>query len=243
MKISRSWYIVMIGGALIASAMVGCKRDRIERHRVTKPPPPEAVSEAAQPDTLRVDPRKARTPGGEQATNAGRLPAGHPDVNGMTPPEVEQMKEMAARMPGIAKPQAAGDAGIVFTLPAGWTEKSPPGPMLLHEFAAGDARATVSMLSGDGGGLLANVNRWRGQLGLAAMDREAFMKIVMPVKVDGIDGWRVDMAGQGDGAKATLGVIVERGGATWFFKMNGQTDAVKSQTETFDQFVQSVKWK
>lgn len=239
MKISRSWYIVMIGGALIASAMIGCKRDRIERHRVTKLPPPEVAPEAAQPETLRADPRKARTPGDEQATNEGRLPAGHPDVGGMTD---EQMKEMAARMPtGSAKPQAA--EGVLFTLSAGWTEKSPPGPMLLHEFAAGDARATVSMLGGDGGGLLANVNRWRGQIGLAAMEQQALMKSATPVKVDGIEGWRVELTGQGEGAKATLGVIVERGGATWFFKMNGQADAVKSQTGAFDAFVQSVKWK
>ncbi len=57
-------------------------------------------------------------------------------------------------------------------VPAGWQEVS-GGQFLVAKFnLTGDNGATaavnVSSSNGDGGGLAANVNRWRGQLGLHA---------------------------------------------------------------------------
>ena len=62
-------------------------------------------------------------------------------------------------------------------------------------------------------------------------------------RVDGVAGWRVDLAGTGPDAKRTVGVMVERGGAAWFFKLVGSREAVKKQVVAFDKFVQNVKWK
>lgn len=225
MKTSRLWYIVMIGGAVLASSMVGCKKEQIERHRVAKLPAEEQV---------------AKEPSDVPQTNAGSLPEGHPDVGAMTP---QQMQAMAKAMPEIARSQGVGGLDVTFDVPEGWTQKLPPGAMLLHEFTAGQARMTVSMLGGNGGGLLANVNRWCGQLGLEAFDQEGLMQVVKPVMVDGVEGWRVELAGRGEEAMGTIGVIVERSGAAWFFKMNGGNVAVKSQSAAFEAFMHSVKWK
>src|ERR1051325_4233494 len=54
-------------------------------------------------------------------------------------------------------------------IPDGWTEQPAP-QMLLGKFEVqaegGRAEITISTFPGDGGGLLANVNRWRKQVGL-----------------------------------------------------------------------------
>ncbi len=57
---------------------------------------------------------------------------------------------------------------VSWTLPAGWTEEKGRGERSATlRFGDGEPRLelSVSRLGGDGGGTLANVNRWRGQMG------------------------------------------------------------------------------
>lgn len=61
-------------------------------------------------------------------------------------------------------------------LPQGWTESPATGMRRASfEAKAGDALGDVSLveLTGQGGGMVANVNRWREQLGLPALDEAA----------------------------------------------------------------------
>src|SRR5690606_181737 len=98
--------------------------------------------------------------------------------------DTESRERLGVRMPGAAKAPAAtapsSDAGaaqtgasasgLSFDLPATWTEL-PPQQFRDANFRAGDGvECYVTMLGGDGGGLLANVNRWRGQIGLQTTD-------------------------------------------------------------------------
>jgi len=84
-------------------------------------------------------------------------------------------------------------------LPAGWKEIPNP-QMLLAKFViqgSGGAQADVniSMLAGQGGGVMMNVTRWRGQLGLPPMSEEDFSKQARTVDVAGVKGTLVDMTG------------------------------------------------
>ena len=61
-------------------------------------------------------------------------------------------------------------ANSIWTIPPDW-QALPPSQFLLAEFAitgtnGAKAEVNVAEMGGEGGGLLANVNRWRGQLGL-----------------------------------------------------------------------------
>jgi hypothetical protein len=80
----------------------------------------------------------------------------------------------AGMTPGMAMPPAAG--APQWEVPAGW-QQQPPGSMVIGRFALGaqDAKAevTVSSFPGDTGGLVANVNRWRGQVGLEPVEDAA----------------------------------------------------------------------
>jgi hypothetical protein len=132
----------------------------------------------------------------------------------------------------------------IWTIPADWQE-APPSEFLLAKFIIvieGDAKAQVniSQLAGEGGGFLANVNRWRGQLGLPPVD-------VLTSSIDSGDGKMqiVDLAGTDSktGKPARLiGAIIPRNGETWFYKLMGDEQIVAQQKDAFTKFVQSAKY-
>jgi hypothetical protein len=127
-------------------------------------------------------------------------------------------------------------------VPAGWQEH-PPTSMLLAKFLvtadAAKATVTVSRLEGDGGGLLPNVNRWRGQIGLPPIDQAGLEKLVSPREAPNRQTVLVDMAG---GNTRMLAAVVPVAGQTWFFKFLGDTAAIEQQKAAFLQFVQSTKF-
>ena len=164
----------------------------------------------------------------------GGLPVGHPDVSEPRP----------AAAPAVLT--RAGQPN--WTVPAGWQEVG-GGQFLVAKFmitGAGNAQAAVNVSSsaGDGGGALSNVNRWRGQLGLAPIDPQVF--------ADGNDNpapggprYQVDITGTDPktGKPVRLvGAIVPQSGQTWFYKLMGEATVVGAQKAAFIQFVQGVKY-
>jgi hypothetical protein len=102
----------------------------------------------------------------------------------------------------------------------------------------------VSQLTGDGGGLAANVNRWRGQLGLAAVDEAEIAKLPT-IDATGVKTVVADITGTDAraGKPARLvGVVVPANGATWFYKLMGDPAVVGAQKEALVRFVQSAKY-
>lgn len=136
-------------------------------------------------------------------------------------------------------------------VPGSWQEQ-PATTMLLARFAmkdqsSGKADVTVSALSGEGGGLLANVNRWRTQqLGLGPIDTAELAKVVSPLEVNGIKATLVEMANpkpsSGGGAKRIVVALVPHGGQTWFFKLLGDDAVVAKEKAALLKFVQSVRF-
>ena len=137
----------------------------------------------------------------------------------------------------------------IWTIPADW-QQADPGVMLLAKFSigSGDAKAdvNVSALSGEGGGLLANVNRWRHmQLGLEAVDQTGLEKLVSTFDANGNQASLVDFTGTDSktGKPARLiGAVVPVTGQTWFYKLMGDEQIVAQQKDAFTKFVQSAKY-
>ena len=165
----------------------------------------------------------------------GQLPPDHPSL-------------------GDAGPAAGGSspgdsAKPVWDAPATWKETS-AGPMLFAKFQIttdGDAQAAVniSVLGGDGGGPLANVNRWRGQLGLAPLGEADLMKEAGSLDVAGGKAMFIDMTGSDPKTQQKarmIGAIVSRPGQTWFYKLMGNDQLVARESAAFTNFVQTVKY-
>jgi hypothetical protein len=158
-----------------------------------------------------------------------RLPAGHPPIQ--------------AAIPAMAKEtDSAGKAQ--WEVPASWTEE-PPTQMLLARFTVTnkDARVhiTVSSFPGDVGGLLANVNRWRGQVNLPRIEETQLANAVKSIRVQSEEGTLVEQENPDGKSASLIGVAVPHNGQTWFFKMFGDVKLVAREKETFVKFVQNVK--
>jgi hypothetical protein len=161
------------------------------------------------------------------ATDEGRVPDARPS-------------DLNASPASAAKPS--------WEVPAGWREV-PATEMLLAKFLVGGndgkAEVTVSAFPGDVGGLLANVNRWRGQVALAPIDQADLEKQITSLDVMGGKAMLVDVSGQNAraGSKARLvGVIVPRAGQTWFYKLMGDPAVAEREKDAFIKFVQSVRY-
>ena len=165
------------------------------------------------------------------------LPPGHPAVGdtGMSAPPA------AAPVSSEGKPN--------WQVPAGWQEVA-GGQFLVAKFMlAGEGGATaavnVSSSSGEGGGLVGNVNRWRGQLGLAPWSEAEASQSVTMIDVAGGKASLVDLSGtdaRTGQPTRLIGVMVPQSGQTWFYKLMGDAKVVESQKATFTQFVQGVKY-
>jgi hypothetical protein len=149
-----------------------------------------------------------------------------------------------------AAPAAQNEnTNTLWTIPPGW-QSMPPSQFLLAEFSvsgANGAKAEVNVaeLDGEGGGLLANVNRWRGQLGLAAVGENDLPQLAQSLDVPGGRATLVDFAGVNakTGAPTRLvGAVVSQNGRTWFYKLMGDGPIVAQQKDTFTKFIQSANY-
>jgi hypothetical protein len=171
------------------------------------------------------------------ATAQTQLPPSHPPID-------------VGSMAGQAGPVASsGQFKPNWEVPSGWKE-IPGGQFLVAKFVlpgGGDvpAAVNVSKSPGDGGGLLANVNRWRGQLGLAPVAEAELATQVQSIDLPGGKGTLADIAGQDarTGQKARLlAAVVPRSGETWFYKLMGNAQVVQQEKDAFMKFVQGVKY-
>jgi hypothetical protein len=148
----------------------------------------------------------------------------------------------------LAAPEASSDAPK-WNLPAQWVETS-PRPMIFKSFSVADdsgakAEITVSFLGGAGGGLLANVNRWRGQLGQGPIEAGQLDGLTETLATPDGTATLVDFMGVNaeTGRSARLVVaIVPHGENTWFYKLMGDGKVVGAQKDTFVQFVKTVHY-
>jgi hypothetical protein len=120
------------------------------------------------------------------------------------------------------------------TPPATWTAAS-PGPMQAAKFTVAGkdgakAEVTVSIFPNDTGGVISNVSRWRGQLGLPAADEAALKESAKPIPGAPEGAVSVDLENNG---RALTGAIVPRGGKWFFYKLMGDSAAVAAAREAF----------
>ena len=103
------------------------------------------------------------------------------------------------------------------------------------ESDAGGAKVTATVLPTDGGGLLANINRWRGQLGLP----ELASPDDQPKTDLGRGNVLVDLASL-DNSRRMIAAVISSPGETWFFKLTGTPRAVEAERPHFDRLVHAV---
>jgi hypothetical protein len=217
---------------LLLSA-AGCKDREITAYRLPKEPVPVATAP------------KAALPA------SGQLPDGHPPIGGGAP---AGESAVPAAVPAATAPNgsamgalpdsavAAGNA-LTWSAPASWQAKA-PGSVRKGSYAiVGDAGATgdlgITAFPGDTGGLHANINRWRGQIGLQPAGPAEIEGNLERFQANGLSIDFVDLTGP-QGVRL-LGAIVPFNNETWFFKLTGPEALIARERAAFRAFLDTVK--
>ncbi|MCX6875486.1 MAG: hypothetical protein NTW21_17015 [Verrucomicrobia bacterium] len=189
---------------------------------------------------------------GPQAAPAGDPHAGLP---GMTP---------GATMPGgtsgdphaglsadqLAAVGASSSPQVTDTPPAHWKKQPATSMRQASYLVTGDGGATTDIsliiLRGAAGGTLDNVNRWRGQLGQAPLDEAALKQSSQTLSTPVGEAVAVEIEGLAPGNDAAkdgrmVGVIANKGGDAWFYKMRGNATLTAAEKDNFMKWVLTVK--
>ncbi len=146
--------------------------------------------------------------------------------------------------PPFAPPPAPVIPTPEWKVPEGWEEQPPSGPRVATFAVKGEGEAaldvSVTSFPGSMGGPLANLNRWRGQLGLEGIDVPIeLLEYVDEREVDGRPAHLVELA---NGERGMLAVMILSEEGSWFVKAMGDAGLAKAQKANFEAFLDSIRF-
>jgi hypothetical protein len=157
------------------------------------------------------------------------MPAGMPPMAG---PAIN-------KAPPVPEAAQAEPSEIKFEKPKEWREV-PPRQFTLAAFDVAEGKQKVTItLSRAGGSKVANVNRWRGQLGLKPMLDDEVLKSLEKISVGSRTGELVTLENDG---QTMLGLMIPDGDQSVFVKLIGDTELAKKERVRFDAFAKSLKF-
>ena len=167
----------------------------------------------------------------------------------VTSPPPVAATAMPATMPdGLPVPDNSGQPKLKYVLPDGWKEKALTQLRVASfEISENGRTADVSVipLGGLAGGDLANVNRWRGQVGQTPQTEDELKKSAAAVEIAGKPADLYDVAGTSPGsgeAERIVGAILHTEDTAWYFKMMGDAALVEKNKPAFAAFLKSVEF-
>lgn len=212
-------------GVVAAAALalgLGCDRDQVSRATVDTRPAAAGQAPAA-PAMPMPEPQGAMPPGAQGAMPPGALP----------PP-----------------PRPAGKGALRWALPKGWTEAPGGGmrfatlnpPSALGTAGTAPLEVSVVVLPGAAGGETANVNRWRGQIGLPALDEAAVAAARKGVRSRAGEVAVYDFTSDGQiRTRMVVGLLTSAQDQTWFLKLTGPEGAVAAVRPAFMKCLESLR--
>jgi hypothetical protein len=108
------------------------------------------------------------------------------------------------------------------------------------------AQITITPLSAQSGSLLANVNRWRGQIGLPEIGEMQLQRDLLETEVAGKRCPYADLLGPASAVPhrlRLLAVVAKYGERIWYFKMVGNPELVEQQKSNFEAFLRSIRFE
>ena len=126
---------------------------------------------------------------------------------------------------------------FTWTLPKGWVQ-GPSSDMRLASFGLGKAGLEVTLVGLPGqNDLLANVNRWCGQIHHSPIDKSLLSSVSTSISHSQFDMTLVELYGP---QKGIVAVLFEYNEQTYFIKLMGSASDVKLAKPDFLNFVKSV---
>ncbi len=151
--------------------------------------------------------------------------------------------------PGMAgdvapPPTPTGSSALKWKLPKGWTQSLAGGMRYatIKPVAAGRIDVSVVVLPGAAGGELANVNRWRGQIGLPPIDEPALATARKTIQTPAGTVSIYDFTSEGKAKTRMLAGTLSADGNSWFIKMVGDADPVGSSRADFLHLLETLRF-
>ena len=174
--------------------------------------------------------------------------------------EAEEIPPLSSRAVSQRQP-GAGAGKVEYQSPTGWVELTPSSRMRQAQYllprAEGDredAELVVFHFPGQGGSIQANMARWIGQMSRpdgssATADAEISEKMVRGQKVTLLEVSGTYQSGgmgpRGQGASKPgyrmLGAIIDTSQGPWFFKLTGPVQTVEKWSDSWTEFVDSLR--
>ena len=152
----------------------------------------------------------------------------------------------------VGSSEASTEAVLVFNAPESWAE-SDGSSMRIASYEAPlegfePADFSITRFPGDAGGITANVNRWRQQIGLRPWSDSQVNSNKETIEVGGLDFVLFDLKPQTDADKERvkeriLAAVVKHDGKSWFYKLRGDIFLVETQRNKFRQLVHSSRFE
>jgi len=180
------------------------------------------------------------------AAGCSRDEVAHYRVPKADPAAAPQQGAMGAPSPGALPPppDASTTGTLQWSLPKGWTETRSAGGMryaTLKPGTPGKLDVSVTVFPGQAGGEIANVNRWRNQIGLPPVDEAALARdrktLVAPVGSVAV----FDYTSDGKEKTRLVAGILFAGGNSWFVKMVGDAGPVAASRADFVRLLESLR--
>ena len=135
-----------------------------------------------------------------------------------------------------ARPQ-----GVAWSVPESWVQVENPNPQRVATFKDKKGlEIAINAFPGDVGGLLANINRWRGQIGLEPTDQAALAQLTESMTSEaGAEVVIADIAGS---ENRLVGAIIKPGdGQSWFVKAIGDTQSIEQAKPEIIAFAKTFR--
>jgi len=158
-------------------------------------------------------------------------------------PKVKKTEAVVSTSAPTAPSQANSNAGFDWEVPEGWVYEAGSGMRFAtFRLKADDkpAECTLVKLGGSAGGLAPNINRWRGQIGLASIS-EAEIKASLQ-NIDGKLGalQMSELINPDNSEKAILATIISSDDFTLFVKIMATQKQVEEAKADFIKFSASI---
>lgn len=156
-------------------------------------------------------------------------------------PESSALPESTAPMPASA-PATTGAGAWPWTAPESWRFVPGERPMRLATYEitdeSGPVEVAVTRFPGDVGGMLANINRWRGQIGLSPITEADIPAMLTTFENPGFTGATMVLEGP---QQHMLAASIHEPGAdrTWFVRVTTTPETAARVREQFDAFARS----
>lgn len=136
-------------------------------------------------------------------------------------PAGAQTSEPSGGQDAAPERSEASDDAFPWDVPEGWVYDETPRQMRIATYMAptegGEQEVAVTRFPGRVGGELANINRWRGQMGLAPIGQGELEDQFERFNAEGYDGYQVRIDSD-RGVMLAAGVFDESINQTWFVR-------------------------